>query len=335
MGKWCLYLAAAASLHATSLYWSAISAAPSSLPLDRATALNNSGIAVGSAGGQAAEASVNSIGLIALGLPGNSVAASINDSGQIAGAWSDSLGYQHAFYWSSTSGALSLGTLGGSMSVATAINGSGQVVGQTLDASGNLAAFVWTQGGGMSRIGDSSSQNAVAINNSGQVAYQEDPPPFQTQYGALGGASDLSILNFSGLGSVISAMNNQGWVVGQTNGQGFLWTPTFSLNFGSSFLPTSINDSGVVIGSYLGQPAVWTQSAGFQLLDLGGYSGVSLADINNNGQIVGNTTAPEPAAPLLCLAGLFLLAAGWRRRSLQRSQVIAVTHHHGGRHQHK
>ena len=323
MGRWIFLFAASlaasfsANLDATSLYWNSASAAPGTLALDQVYGVNNSGAAVGSAGGQAAETSIYSQILVTLGLPsGYSFGAAINDSGQIAGNWVNAQGYQQAFFWSQATGVVEVGTLGGAMSISLAINGSGQIVGQSFNGSDDLAAFGWSLNTGIKPIGDSDSESAVAITNSGQVAYQEDPYPYQTQYGAIGDINDPSILNFNGNGSVISGMNNQGWLVGESGGQGFLWTANGSWNFGSWFLPAGVNDSGEVVGSYQGQPAIWTQSGGIQLLDLGGYSNVYLTGINDNGQIVGDASIPEPSAPALCLIGVVLMAAGWRRRRM-------------------
>lgn len=316
MGKWILYFGFAASLQASSVYWSSAAASPTSLGLDCVTSLNDSGMAVGYVGNQAAEVSVASSVVLLLGAPGSfSTAVDINDSGQIAGTYEDQNGYYQAFSWSASSGAVLLGTLGGSMSIATAIDSAGQIVGQSIDGKGSLSAFLWSPGSGISKIGDNGSEVAVDINNSGQIAYEEDPPPYGSENGAVGGQSSLSVLSFGGQSSTISAINDNGWIVGHTiNGQGFLWTPAGTVNFGTSFVPDDINSSGEVLGSYQGRPAVWTVAGGFQFLDLGGYSGVTATHINDDGQIVGDAApVPEPSALVLCLLGGLLMAAGWRR----------------------
>ena len=247
-----------------------------------------------------------------------STAVDINDSGQIAGTYEDQNGYQYAFSWSASSGTVALGTLGGSMSIATAIDSAGQIVGQSVDSSGNLSAFLWSPGSGISKIGDRASEIAAAINDSGQIAYEEDPPPYGSEQAAVGGQSSPSVLNFGGQSSTISAINNNGWAVGHTiDGHGFLWTSSGTIDFGTSFVPVDINNSGEVVGSYQGRPAVWTASGGFQFLDLGGYTGVAATHIDDDGQIVGDSAAvPEPSALALCLLGILLIAAGWRRRVL-------------------
>jgi len=318
VGKLIFYFSLVVPLSASSIYWSSPSASPTSLGLDSVLSLNDSGVAVGYAGGHAAEVSVSSPAeVVSLRVPAFfSEAVAINDNGQIAGMYQNRNGYEYAFYWSPSSGMVPVGTLGGSMSIPTSINDAGQIVGQSVDGSGNLSAFLWSQAAGISKIGDGASDIAVAIDNSGEIAYQEDPFPYWNSFGAVGGASSPSILNLGGQSSYITAMNDSGWVVGTAGGQGFLWTPAGTVNFGASFTPVDINDNGEILGSYQGRPAVWTAGGGIQFLDLAGYAGVSATAIDNDGQIVGGgTPVPEPSAPVLFLAGALLMAAGWRRRA--------------------
>jgi probable HAF family extracellular repeat protein len=317
VGKLILYFSLVIPLSADSIYWSSPSASPASLGLNSVLSLNDSGVAVGYAGGQAAEVSVSSPGdVVSLGVPAFfSMGVDINDNGQIAGMYQDQNGYEYGFYWSASSGTVPLGTLGGSMSIPTAIDSAGQIVGQSVDSSGNLSAFLWSQAAGMSKIGDGASEIATAISNSGEIAYQEDPFPYGYSFAAVGGPSSVSMLNFGGESSYITAMNDAGWIVGTVGGRGFLRTPAGIVDFGDAFRPVDINDSGEVLGSYQGRPAVWTASGGFQFLDLQGYTSASATAINDDGQIVGGgTAAPEPSALGLFLAGILLMAAGWRRR---------------------
>jgi probable HAF family extracellular repeat protein len=302
------------------MYWSSPSASPVSLGLDSVLSLNDSGVAVGYAGGAAAEVSVSSpMGVVSLGVPSFfSMAVDINDGGQIVGMYEDQSGYEYGFFWSASSGMVPLGTLGGSGTIPTAINNAGQIVGQSVDSSGDVFAFMWSQGAGISKIGDGGSVIATDINDLGEIAYEEDPFPYGNDSGAAGGPSSLSILNFGGRESYIAAINDAGWIVGTlVGGQGFLWTPAGIVNFGASFAPADINNEGEVLGSYQGRPAVWTASGGFQFLGLDGYTSGTATHINDDGQIVGDgTPVPEPSALVLCLAGALLMAAGWRRRAM-------------------
>jgi probable HAF family extracellular repeat protein len=317
VGKLILIFSLILPLSADSIYWSSPTATPGRLGLDSVLALNDAGVAVGYAGGQAAEVSISSPAYVSsLGLTSVfSMAVGINGNGQVAGMYQDGDGNESGFYWSASSGMVPLGTLGGSMSIPKAINASGQIVGQSTDSEGNLSAFLWSRGAGMSRIGDGASEIATAIDSSGRIAYQENPYPFWNSYAAVGGTSSPSILNFGGRSSYITAMNDAGWMVGTVGGQGFLMTPTGILGFGADFAPVDVNNSGEVLGAYQGRPAVWTESAGFQFLNLGEFARVSAIQINDEGQIVGVSTAtPEPSALVLFLAGALLMAAGWRRR---------------------
>lgn len=317
MGKLILIFSLILPLSADPIYWSSPTATPGRLGLDSVLALNDAGMAVGYAGGQAAEVSIFSPAYVtSLGLASVfSMAVDINDNGQVAGMYQDGNGNEGGFYWSASSGMVPLGTLGGSMSIPEAINASGQIVGQSTDSEGNLSAFLWSAGAGMSRIGDGDSEIATAIDGSGRIAYQENPYPYWNSFAAVGDASSPSILNFGGQSSYIAAMNDAGWMVGTVGGQGFLMTPAGMTSFGADFAPVDINNSGEVLGAYQGRPAVWTASAGYQFLDLGGFGRVSATHINDEGQIVGVSTAtPEPSALVLFLAGALLMAAGWRHR---------------------
>jgi probable HAF family extracellular repeat protein len=297
VSKWILYFGLALGAHGSSLYWSSGSASPTGLNLDSVNAISNSGVAVGAIGGQAAADSVSTNIAWMLGIPGeSSFAADINSSNQIAGTFETMQGDLLGFFWSPSAGMVQLGTLGGPLSTSRAINSRGQIVGQAMDAGGHLNAFLWSAGRGMTQAGDSSSIAAVDINDSGEIAFLR-----------------------GGLGSTILAMNNAGWVIGFTPaGDAFFCKSNGCDDLGTSFVPSDLNNRGEVIGSYQGRPAVWTQSGGFQFLNLGGYSSVTLSGINDSGQIVGDAaTVPEPSPILLCL-GAFLLAAGWRWRRRPR-----------------
>ncbi len=320
----------ATPLAADTIYWSSPTAAPAKLGLTSVLSVNDSGMAVGNFGGQAAETSLSLPSLVVtFGLTSCfSTAVDIDDTGQIAIMSQDSSGHDSAFLWSASTGMTSLGTLGGSMAIPTAVNAAGQVVGQSTDSAGNLSAFVWSPGSGMSKIGDAGSQNATAINVWGEIAYQEDPYPYQNSYAAVGNAFSASALAFGTGSSSIAAINDSGWVVGTVGGQGFLSTQNQMFYFGAAFTPVDVNNSGDVLGSYQGRPVVWTISGGYHFLDLTGYTNASVTAINDAGEIVGGATAsgkvgaedgpasvPEPSALVLFLAGATLMAAGWHRRS--------------------
>src|SRR5687768_2478210 len=104
-------------------------------------------------------------------------ALGINDSGQVVGwsAWR-AAGDRHAFITGPNGlGMRDLGTLGGYNSGASGINDSGQVVGWSDTAERASHAFITGPNGmGMRDIGTSTSSEAVAINNAGQVVIYSD-----------------------------------------------------------------------------------------------------------------------------------------------------------------
>jgi probable HAF family extracellular repeat protein len=312
-------LCAAPPARAGTILWNTSTSTPVTLGLDYVSAINNSGTAVGAVGNQAAEVSASAPGatVVLSGIPLNSpssFASGINNLGEIAGSFEDPGGAEHAFVWSSATGLQLLGNLGGNLSTAFAINDDGQVVGQSATTN-SMQAFMWSSGAGMVAVGDSGTYLATGVNNSGEIACQEDPSPYTQIQAALCGPSPGSVTALSIFSadpwSAVSALNNQGWFVGTAQtpsgiDEGFLRTPQGMTIFGATFLPVSLNDSGQVIGSYNGQPAVWTSAGGFLVLP--NSFGDILTGINDNGQIVGDSSAsPEPGTFQLAF-GILVLA---------------------------
>ncbi len=311
---------------ASVLFWNTSTSAPSLLSLDIASAINYSGIVVGSSGGVAAEVSISApTNVITLsGLPPvlPSYASDINSSGQISGSYDDLGGYAHAFFWSSETGMQLLGNLGGNYSNALAINDAGQIVGQAATGSSDQA-YLWSSSTGMVAVGNTATEVAWDINSSGQMACTQVPYPYTIDYQAICGPGLSTVAVLVGIpnnGFGRLAINDNGWIIGSA-GEGFLWTPGGVTNFGTSFLPVDINNAGEVIGSYEGRPAVWTAAGGIQVLSLGSFgSEVRLTGINDNGQIVGDfTPVPEPST--LLLTASFLIAGFWLISSRKRPDI--------------
>jgi len=309
----------APAAHAGTILWNTGTSTPVTLALDYVSAINNSGMAVGALGNQAAEVSASAPGVARSlgGIPLNSLssfASGINNVGSIAGSFEDPGGAEHAFVWLPATGVQLLGNLGGDLSTALAINDAGQVVGQSATAN-SVQAFMWSSGAGMVAVGDAGTYLATGVNNSGEIACQEDPSPYTQIQAALCGPGRGSVTALSMFSSdpwsAVSALNNQGWFVATAQtpsgvDEGFLWTPQGMTIFGASFLPVSLNDVGQVIGSFNGQPAVWTSTGGFHVLP--DSFGDILTGINDNGQIVGDSSpSPEPGTFSLLL-GVFVLA---------------------------
>jgi probable HAF family extracellular repeat protein len=332
-------LCTAPAMHAGTVLWYTSTSAPSTLALDYVSAINNAGMAVGSLGNQAAEVSTSAPGVDPSlsgfplsGIPLNSLssfASGINDTGLVAGSFEDPDGAEHAFVWSSATGLELLGNLGGNLSTALAINDDGQIVGQSATANA-LQAFMWSSGTGMVAVGNAGTYLATGVNNSGEIACQEDPSPYTQIQAALCGPGRGSVTALSMFSadpwSAVSALNNQGWFVATAQtpsgvDEGFLWTPQGTTIFGANFLPVSLNDVGQVIGSYNGQPAVWTSAGGFQVLP--DSFGDILTGINDNGQIVGDTSAsPEPGTFELVAGVLILTLVALVRRWLAQNHDI-------------
>ncbi len=85
----------------------------------------------------------------------DSVAADINNLGQVVGSCGTGQGgWRHACFWTPGIPAADLGTLGGRGSAAFAINDLGQVAGYSETATpGMWHAFIWTVAGGMVDLG--------------------------------------------------------------------------------------------------------------------------------------------------------------------------------------
>src|SRR5204863_229750 len=145
-----------------------------------ANAVNDSGRVVGVVYGAASRAFswTPAEGMIDLGTLGGgtfdfSIAAAVNDRGQVVGA-SSLNGARHAISWTRADGMIDLGNLGGPDSGATAVNANGQIVGwSNVGNRFKRHAFSWTPAGGMIDLGVLGEtfdlSEAVAVNDRCQV----------------------------------------------------------------------------------------------------------------------------------------------------------------------
>lgn len=186
----------------------------------------------------------------------------INDGGDIVGSVFFQTAQppfgQHAFLWSAlTHTALDLGTLGGVDSYAWGINNSGVVVGKS---------------------GTQTTESRFGRGWSGD----------QTEgYRAFRWSVDTGMVDL-GPGSA-NAINRHGWIVGSSDGQGFLLRPGGKMQFLGDLTVSAnaINDHGVIVGT----PAFRYQ--GSSVIDLNslvagsGWTLLTATGINNSGQIVG------------------------------------------------
>jgi len=208
-------------------------------------------------------------------LPGNleSRSSEISDTGQIVGT-SDS----RAFLWEN--GVMTgLGTLpGNTISEALGVNNFGQVVGGSQGGSSNEQAFIWENGvmTGLGTLGGTTSK-AEAINDLEQVA---------------------------GFSRTASGVNHP-----------FLWENGNMVDLGvitGTASPQDINNAGKVVGqgdnlaNNNGRALLWENGNIVNLGILPGHTGSSIAfAINNNNQIVGNSSGRGGISSFLGLSATF------------------------------
>lgn len=203
-------------------------------------------------------------GLVDLGVPAGydfSMGMAINDSGQVAGfaQFEQSFG-SAALLWDPQAGMRDLGNLGFPWAMALGLNNAGRVMGNSLTAEGVGMAFSWTRAEGMIGL----------------------LPP-----GAFG--SEARDINASGqiVGNFFSELGNRM----------FLWTPGrgFETIEGPPAFPFALSDTGWIAGVLMDQRAfVWHRSLGMVdigILPGGGFS--NAYDVNNRGQVVGDSTTAD------------------------------------------
>ncbi|WP_426174801.1 PEP-CTERM sorting domain-containing protein [Massilia sp. TWR1-2-2] len=327
-----------------------------------ASAVNNAGQVVGSAGGGAAVWSPTSVAYFLPGAEG----LAINNNGDVAGR----LGIQGFIY---SGGVVETIDASGSRNWATGINDARRVSGtvRQFEGSAETRAFVYVDGGlATIRAFNGYQDFGNAINNAGQV----------TGFASLPGPGDLSnpartayIYDFLGtvrslgtLGGSVSEGNDindggqvAGWsstgIAGEerpflfTDGAGMVNLGSLGGSSGHAF---GLNNAGAVVGM-----SDVSSGAGFDyhaflyddgaMVDLNalidpasGWRIVSATDINDQRQILGRAClgdtfecravrldlmppVPEPGAWTMLIAGLGLLA--WRkRRQAARPLLLAL-----------
>jgi probable HAF family extracellular repeat protein len=242
----------------------------------------------------------------------NASAEAVSNSGTVVG-WINSGGVTQSAEWSS----------GGTMTAlfssttnhkAMGIDNTGEVVGVQIDSSGNPVAGYYWSGHGNTGNWTSSFPTffpLAGLTNSGATAGQYSSSSQAAYLPVLIGGQALWVLpklSASDLSALAFGLNDEGSVVGESGGKGFLYdTTTLQLYNMSDFLPplspftqlTALNDIG----------------------NSNEFIGVGLVDGVQHG-FVGQIT-PEPSIfVLLGIGSAALLAwACWRRRRGQASNL--------------
>jgi adhesin HecA-like repeat protein len=275
-----------------------------------ANAVNDAGQVAGFLGSAAFLYSAGTVSLL-FG-PGGAVASAqaLSENGRVAGTVALPQGNLPAT-WSN--GEVTTLALPGNATFgkATGVNSAGQVVGDYWDGS-RSRAFV-TIGGNvvpLSLPSGATASSATAINEAGFLVGFQTGQDGRLHAFSLRGAALALLPEGTATESVASAINNSGqvagWLTQQSSvagsfQQGALWGPGmappavvgFDLNlFGN-------NDNGWAVGRDLASPVLVVDGRVTRLNDLPGVAGqgVSLSsarDINNLGQIVGQTSTNQP-----------------------------------------
>jgi probable HAF family extracellular repeat protein len=190
-----------------------------------------------------------------------------------------------------------LGTFGGDCSWAYDINDHGQVVGAAVCLEGGERAFLW-ENGVMTNLGSLTDHEsfAEAINNLGQVVGRSYIN-YEYYHGFLwenGVMTDLG--TFGGDSSIGNDINDAGRVVGwafdaSDHLHACYWVNgvIHNLGVGNSTWASAINESNQIAGTRSDHACLWCPDGTWSDLGTLGGSSSEAADINAQGQIVGDS----------------------------------------------
>jgi probable HAF family extracellular repeat protein len=234
----------------------------------------------------------------------NSVGESVNRSGQVAG-WADtSQGVNNAALWNGKK-AVDLGALAplsaGQASIAAGINDSGQVVG-TYGTNNPEQAFLYSNGTITSLPQPSFTGpfgcEALAINNNSQIAGAcwDGTGTAHLVLWRGGTATDLGTLGTPGTFTnpeaiaINSTGQIAGWVSSSNGNNGFSYGNGTLTDLGT-FAGAAINDNGIMVGGPTIDNGGTMQNLNTLTPAGSGYTIQNATAINDNGQIVANTTS--------------------------------------------
>ncbi|HWB54946.1 MAG TPA: hypothetical protein VG722_12160 [Tepidisphaeraceae bacterium] len=251
---------------------------------------------------------------------GDFVPLGINDSSQIAGVLEN--GIASAVTWTAGVTTLIPSTL--PQSSGASINNAGEIVGGTLDAQSNEEGFIWNSTTGfVSPISPPEQSFFGTVNNLGQIggfyanptesgmtAAIWNPDGTVTSLPALPGADNNTVVDLNDLGQAVgtSSPSSTGLphAVLWQNGNAIDLTPN-----SPDSTANAINNEGQIVGTYDipengTAPYIWDTTHG--LTNLPNVSASTLtdpADINDQGQIVGDITVIVPGGSYVGFASLW------------------------------
>jgi probable HAF family extracellular repeat protein len=239
-------------------------------------------------------------------IPGasSSAASNINGSGQIVGAYVDSLGTQHGYVTDKRGGFTTIDFPGAVSTFGSGINDKGDVVGSYVDTAGTTHAFLLSNGN-LSSLDPSGSISTLAfqINNRGQIVGEYDPGTgpvhgFVFENGTFTDIDQGVVPNGFTFTEAVG-INNRGEIAGDFFDPNMFRSFTDRSNVFQQFeVPSQadtfmggINDQGDVVGIYIDTNfslhGFLSTHGNFQNVDFPGATTTFALGINAAGKIVG------------------------------------------------